>query len=493
MCSLCDFFTMSKSILTYFKPVGNRNGEQQVKLPDPTGPLTEELPSSVISTANKDIIESSKIESSTKTKGPYAKFTPEFKAKIAKYAIENGNCAAARKFSAPVDKPINESSVRFWVVAYKKELRRKRRIGEALPDVQVLPECKKGGPLLLGEKLDCKVKSYVRAVREVGGPVTTTIVLSAGRAVVIHYDPQLLSINGGPLVLTATWAKSLLYRMCYVKRKGCIEKKIQVQDFEGIKAQFLTDIKAVVTLEDIPDQLILNWDHTGINVVPTSSWTMEEKGRRKVEIVALDDKRQLTAVVCGTLHGDVLPVQLIYQGKTAACLPKISFPHGWLLSYTPNYWSNEEKTCEYIDSESVILPYLKQKRKELGLNESFPALALFDVFKGQTTESIYQLLEDNHVYVVNIPANCTHKLQPMDLSVNKSKKDHLKKQLIEWYSSRVYNDKGNAEPTPVDLRLSIMRPLNARWIVSAYNHLKENTKVVINGFKEAGITQILES
>ena len=165
--------------------------------------------------------------------------------------------------------------------------------------------------------------------------------------------------------------------MCYVKRKGCTGKKIQVQDFEGIKAQFLT-------LEDISDQLILNWDHTDINVVPTSSWTMEEKGSKKVEIVTLDDKRQLTAVtvVCGTLHGDVLPVQLIYQGKTTACLPKISFPHGWLLSYTPNHWSNEEKTCEYI--ESVILPYLKQKRKELGLNESFPTLALFDVFKGQT-------------------------------------------------------------------------------------------------------------
>ena len=61
---------------------------------------------------------------------------------IAKYTIENGNCAAARKFSAPLDKPINESSVCSWVVAYKKELRRKRRIGEALPDVQVLPECK---------------------------------------------------------------------------------------------------------------------------------------------------------------------------------------------------------------------------------------------------------------------------------------------------------------------------------------------------------------
>jgi len=38
-----------------------------------------------------------------------------------------------------------------------------------------------------------------------------------------------------------------------------------------------------------------------------------------------------------------------------------------------------------------------------------------------------------------------------------------------------------------------MKPFNARWIVSAYDHLKENTNVAINGYREAGITQILKS
>ena len=89
----------------------------------------------------------------------------------------------------------------------------------------MLPQCEKGWPLLLGEKLDCKVKSYICAVREAGGPVTTTIVLSAGRAVVNHYDPQLLSINGGPLVLTATWAKSLLYTNVLCKEKRLYREK----------------------------------------------------------------------------------------------------------------------------------------------------------------------------------------------------------------------------------------------------------------------------
>ena len=68
MCSwLCDIHhdicAMSKSLLSYFKPVGR---DQLVKLPNPTGQLTKELPSSVISAANKDATESSNKESSSK-------------------------------------------------------------------------------------------------------------------------------------------------------------------------------------------------------------------------------------------------------------------------------------------------------------------------------------------------------------------------------------------------------------------------------------------
>ena len=301
--------------------------------------------------------------------------------------------------------------------------------------MSVLPQSKRGRPLLMPDKLEYQVRAYIRSVREAGGPVTTTIVMSTGRAIVNQHDPQLLAKNGGPLQLTATWAKSLLHRMSYVKRKGCSVKKLQVIDFEGVKQQFLIDIRAVVTLEEIPKDLILNWDHTGLNIVSTSSWTMEEKGRKHVEIVALNDKCQITAVVCGTLNGHFLPMQLIYQGTTPACLPKTAFPKDWLLSYTPNHWSNEEKTLEYI--QHIILPYLTPKKRELCLPESFPAFAIFDFFKGQTIPGTYQLLEQNNIYPISIPANCTDKLQPMDLSVNKSLKDQLKTQFMEWYSSRV--------------------------------------------------------
>ena len=39
-----------------------------------------------------------------------------------------------------------------------------------------------------------------------------------------------------------------------------------VADFEGVKEQFILNVKAVVEMEEIPPQLIFNWDQTGVLV-----------------------------------------------------------------------------------------------------------------------------------------------------------------------------------------------------------------------------------
>ena len=42
---------------------------------------------------------------------------------------------------------------------------------------------------------------------------------------------------------------------------------------------------------------------------------MEKEGSKRIQIVGIDDKRQLTAVFAGSLAGDFLAPQLIYQVK----------------------------------------------------------------------------------------------------------------------------------------------------------------------------------
>ena len=114
---------------------------------------------------------------------------------------------------------------------------------------------------------------------------------------------------------------------------------------------------------------------------------------------------------------------MIYQGKTTACLPQYKFPDDWHVTFTPNHWSNEPTMKEYI---KVILPYVQSKCAELSVSSDHPALAVYDVFKAQLTEDVTLLLEENSISVVNVPANCTNRLQPRDISVNKSAKEFEK-------------------------------------------------------------------
>ena len=61
------------------------------------------------------------------------------------------------------------------------------------------------------------------------------------------------------------------------------------------------------------------------------------------------------------------------------------------------------------------------------MSPSHSALAIYDEFKGHLTPDVFSLLEKNHIFVVKVPPNCTDRLQPMDLSVNKAIKEFLRK------------------------------------------------------------------
>ena len=61
--------------------------------------------------------------------------------------------------------------------------------------------------------------------------------------------------------------------------------------------------------------------------------------------------------------------------------------------------------------EKIIVPFVRQKRQELKLEDHYPALAIYDGFRGQTTEDISAMLAENNIKTVQIPANCTDKLQ----------------------------------------------------------------------------------
>ena len=69
----------------------------------------------------------------------------------------------------------------------------------------------------------------------------------------------------------------------------------------------------------------MSFAQTDLNYVPVTPWTMAEEGTKRVDIVATNDKRQIIVVFCGSMTGDFLRLQLIYEEKTDRCLPQYDF------------------------------------------------------------------------------------------------------------------------------------------------------------------------
>ena len=199
-----------------------------------------------------------------------------------------------------------------------------------------LPEKKQGHTLLLGDSIDRKLQLYLKTIQANGGAVTAGIAIAAARGLVLAENRNKLFEYGDHIKLDRSWAYALFSRMGFVQRKPTTSKsRVDGIDFATQKKAFLDDLVMTVEMEEIPPELILNWDQTGIRLVPESSTTMEQRGVKRVEVVGQNDKRLITAVFCGSLQGDFLPLQLIYKGKLASATLIMSFHLGGILLIRP--------------------------------------------------------------------------------------------------------------------------------------------------------------
>ena len=362
------------ALLAYFKKTPKPAIDA---LPSPTGPLSLKMQSSCIEAANKRVTEelqrtggASSSESGTKStkRGVYQKYTPQEKAEISSYAAMHETTAAIRHYKGRFPQ-LKWTTVNDWRKAMAVATKKAIRSGEPVK-IDRLEEKKRGRPSMLSDEVTADIKRYITSLRDAGGDVNTRIVIAAATGILQRKDPSVLRCNGGHIDLQKSWAKYLLKKMDFVKRRATTKHVTRCENFDSLKEQYLIDIQAVAEMESIPDSLIINWDQTGINYVPVSEWSMAKEGSKRVEVTGLKDKRQITAVFAGTMSGDFLPVQMVYQGKTSRCLPTVDFPSDWHLTFSPNHWSNESTMVDYVNK--IILPYVSNKRKELSLGPTYP-------------------------------------------------------------------------------------------------------------------------
>ena len=157
-------------------------------------------------------------------------------------------------------------------------------------------------------------------------------------------------------------------------------------------------------------------------------------------------------------------------------------------------------TCGIELLEEIIFAYAESKRDELGLEQDQKCLLIFDVFKGQCTDRVLDLMNKNNCVTVFVPPNLTHVFQPLDLAINGVAKSFLKnKFLVNGIPKKLHRHlrRGrifmqDIHDVKIETTLTVMKPIHAKWVIGLYDRLRNDTDLIKKSFVEAGITAAIQ-
>ena len=177
---------------------------------------------------------------------------------------------------------------------------------------------------MLDETLLTKVKDIAISTRAAGGVINRKEILNIAKGLVRATNPNVLKEFGGSLDLIDWWARDLLKQLKRSKRKGTTGKdNPPLQILAEEKFTFQRTISTAILEHDIPAPLVVNLDQTPLSYVSPGKHTFSFKGDKNVSIKEADEKKQMTATFAVSFTVKLLPIQLIYRGKTKRSLPKV--------------------------------------------------------------------------------------------------------------------------------------------------------------------------
>ena len=106
-------------------------------------------------------------------------------------------------------------------------------------------------------------------------------------------------------------------------------------------------------------------------------------------------------------------------------------------------------------------------------------MLIFDVFKGQYTDTLLKLMDETDCAFVIVPPNLMNSFQSLDLNINGFTKTFFKK-------------KSSKNGTLNKSRHSTIKPLHARWLISIYDNLRNKKNMIKTAFEMSSISEALD-
>ncbi|GAQ88167.1 hypothetical protein KFL_004060010 [Klebsormidium nitens] len=322
------------------------------------------------------------------------------------------------------------------------------RCSNAQKAARLAKEMEKPGGIFKGHpEVFRKLLAILTGMRDAGQPVDSSIIQSVIRGTIEALAPELLQrrLKGGQLFeVSRSFSRKFANRwLGWTWRRATTAASKLPDDWEQQGDDMAFRIAAICYKDNIPPELVVNSDQTGVHLRPSSDLTYEQKNVKEVKILGKEDKRQITCVVSSSAGGEVLPLQCVFEGKTSAVEPQgveatIAKAKGFDLTHSANHWSNQETSMWFV--ERVLVPWHAKKCAELGRNALVQKMIwLVDCWKVHKSAEFLGNMAERFplVKVLFVPANCTGKLQPADVVLQRPFKHRFRQQFNSWQAAEV--------------------------------------------------------
>ena len=227
---------------------------------------------------------------------------------------------------------------------------------------------------------------------------------------------------------------------------------------------FFQLLEKIVKEENVSSDRIYNMDETGFSAVQKPQKVFARKGKHQVgSITSCERGRNITFVCCVSASGQYIPPLVIYPRKNLKMELTEGAPPGSVFACQENGWINSD----------LFMKWFEHFVASVNPSQSRKVLLILDGHSTHTHNiDVIVRARDKGVIMLSLPPHCTHRLQPLDVTLFKP---------LSTYYSQCIDSWMRANPG-----LAVAEQKVTQFFGEAYSKAA-SIGTAITGFKKCGI------